>query len=109
MTPEFGAAVQLEKIDMLDFADVVAINKFERRGAEDARRDVARQLVRNREAFGVAVGARCRSSARAPPGSTTTASPRSTSTSRGLLGRARACRSGPGVLPAGRRPRVAPG
>ncbi|MGI6874632.1 fused isobutyryl-CoA mutase/GTPase IcmF [Amycolatopsis sp. 3B14] len=54
MTPEFGAASQLEKIDMLDFADVVAINKFERRGAEDARRDVARQMVRNREAFGVA-------------------------------------------------------
>jgi methylmalonyl-CoA mutase len=53
MTPEFGAASQLEKIDMLDFADVVAINKFERRGAEDARRDVARQLVRNRGAFGV--------------------------------------------------------
>jgi isobutyryl-CoA mutase len=52
MTPEFGAASQLEKIDMLDFADVVAINKFERRGAEDARRDVARQLLRNREAFG---------------------------------------------------------
>ncbi|MGI8331768.1 fused isobutyryl-CoA mutase/GTPase IcmF [Actinomadura scrupuli] len=52
MTPEFGAASQLEKIDMLDFADVVAINKFERRGAEDAMRDVARQLVRNREAFG---------------------------------------------------------
>ncbi|SDI76398.1 methylmalonyl-CoA mutase [Actinokineospora alba] len=52
MTPEFGAASQLEKIDMLDFADVVAINKFERRGAEDARRDVARQIVRNREAFG---------------------------------------------------------
>ncbi|GAB4079517.1 methylmalonyl-CoA mutase [Modestobacter muralis] len=52
MTPEFGAASQLEKIDMLDFADVVAVNKFERRGAEDARRDVARQLVRNREAFG---------------------------------------------------------
>ncbi|MFC4001046.1 fused isobutyryl-CoA mutase/GTPase IcmF [Prauserella oleivorans] len=51
MTPEFGAASQLEKIDMLDFADVVAINKFERRGAEDARRDVARQLVRNREEF----------------------------------------------------------
>jgi methylmalonyl-CoA mutase len=51
MTPEFGAASQLEKIDMLDFADTVAINKFERRGAEDARRDVARQLVRNREAF----------------------------------------------------------
>ncbi len=52
MTPEFGAASQLEKIDMLDFADVVAINKFERRGAEDARRDVGRQLVRNREDFG---------------------------------------------------------
>ncbi|WP_443089410.1 fused isobutyryl-CoA mutase/GTPase IcmF [Yinghuangia sp. ASG 101] len=52
MTPEFGAASQLEKIDMLDFADVVAINKFERRGAEDALRDVSRQLIRNREAFG---------------------------------------------------------
>lgn len=52
MTPEFGAASQLEKIDMLDFAEVVAINKFERRGAADALRDVARQLVRNREAFG---------------------------------------------------------
>ncbi|HXV94040.1 MAG TPA: fused isobutyryl-CoA mutase/GTPase IcmF [Pseudonocardia sp.] len=53
MTPEYGAASQLEKIDMLDFADVVAINKFERRGAEDARRDVARQLLRNREEFGL--------------------------------------------------------
>jgi len=52
MTPEFGAASQLEKIDMLDFADAVAINKFERQGAEDARRDVGRQLVRNRDAFG---------------------------------------------------------
>ncbi len=52
MTPEFGAASQLEKIDMLDFADVVAINKFERRGAADALRDVARQLIRNRGAFG---------------------------------------------------------
>ena len=52
MTPEFGAASQLEKIGMLDFADVVAINKFERRGAMDALRDVGRQLVRNREAFG---------------------------------------------------------
>lgn len=52
MTPEFGAASQLEKIDMLDFADTVAINKFERRGAKDALRDVGRQLVRNREAFG---------------------------------------------------------
>ena len=54
MTPEYGAASQLEKIDMLDFADVVAINKFERRGAADAMRDVGRQLVRNREAFGKA-------------------------------------------------------
>ena len=52
MTPEFGAATQLEKIDMLDFADVVAINKFERRGAADALRDVSRQLIRNRSAFG---------------------------------------------------------
>ena len=54
MTPEYGASSQLEKIDMLDFADAVAINKFERRGADDARRDVARQMVRNREAFGSA-------------------------------------------------------
>jgi isobutyryl-CoA mutase len=52
MTPEFGAPSQLEKIDMLDFADAVAINKFERRGAEDALRDVRRQLQRNRESFG---------------------------------------------------------
>jgi methylmalonyl-CoA mutase len=52
MTPEFGAASQLEKIDMLDYADAVAINKYERRGAEDARRDVARQLVRNRGEYG---------------------------------------------------------
>ena len=48
MTPEYGASSQLEKIDMLDHADIVAINKFERRGAEDARRDVQRQLARNR-------------------------------------------------------------
>jgi methylmalonyl-CoA mutase len=50
MTPEYGAASQLEKIDMLEVADVVAVNKFERRGAADARRDVARQLLRSREA-----------------------------------------------------------
>jgi methylmalonyl-CoA mutase len=56
MTPEFGASSQLEKIDMLDQADVVAINKFERRGAEDALRDVGRQMVRNREAFGKGPG-----------------------------------------------------
>jgi methylmalonyl-CoA mutase len=53
MTADFGAASQLEKIEMLDVADAVAINKYERRGSEDARRDVARQLVRNRGAFGV--------------------------------------------------------
>src|SRR5580765_1891040 len=51
MTPEFGAASQLEKIDMLDFADFVAINKFDRKGAEDALRDVRKQMQRNREAF----------------------------------------------------------
>jgi isobutyryl-CoA mutase len=47
MTPEFGAATQLEKIDMLDFADVVAINKFDKRGALDALRDVKKQYQRN--------------------------------------------------------------
>src|SRR5712671_404213 len=52
MTPEFGAASQLEKIDMLDFADFVAINKFDRKGAEDALRDVRKQVQRNKEAFG---------------------------------------------------------
>ncbi|MBK7023735.1 MAG: cobalamin-dependent protein, partial [Sulfuritalea sp.] len=52
MTPEFGAASQLEKIDMLDFADFVAINKFDRKGAEDALRDVRKQYQRNRERFG---------------------------------------------------------
>ncbi|MDB5764555.1 MAG: methylmalonyl-CoA mutase [Herminiimonas sp.] len=49
MTPEFGAASQLEKIDMLDFADFVAVNKFDRKGAQDALRDVAKQYQRNRE------------------------------------------------------------
>ncbi|MEC5216064.1 methylmalonyl-CoA mutase [Actimicrobium sp. GrIS 1.19] len=49
MTPEFGAASQLEKIDMLDFADFVAINKFDRKGSLDALRDVAKQYQRNRE------------------------------------------------------------
>jgi methylmalonyl-CoA mutase len=51
MTPEFGAASQLEKIDMLDFADFVAINKFDRKGALDALRDVRKQYQRNRELF----------------------------------------------------------
>jgi methylmalonyl-CoA mutase len=49
MTPEFGAATQLEKIDMLDFADVVAINKFDKRGALDAVRDVKKQYKRNHQ------------------------------------------------------------
>ena len=49
MTPEFGAATQLEKIDMLDFADVVAINKFDKRGGADALRDVRKQYKRNHE------------------------------------------------------------
>ena len=48
MTPEYGAPSQLEKIDMLDYADVVAINKFEKRGALDAFRDVRKQVKRNR-------------------------------------------------------------
>lgn len=51
MTPEFGAATQLEKIDMLDFADLVAINKFDKRGALDALRDVRKQYKRNHQLF----------------------------------------------------------
>ncbi|MGI9322496.1 MAG: methylmalonyl-CoA mutase family protein, partial [Pseudomonadales bacterium] len=54
MTPEFGAQSQLEKIDMLDFADLVVINKFDRKGAEDALRDVAKQVQRNRGNFDLA-------------------------------------------------------
>ena len=53
MTPEFGAQSQLEKIDMLDFADLVVINKFDRKGSDDAHRDVAKQMQRNRQAFDV--------------------------------------------------------
>jgi len=53
MTAEFGAATQLEKIDMLDFADLVAVNKFEKRGGEDAVRDVRKQVQRNRKAWNV--------------------------------------------------------
>jgi len=51
MTPEFGAASQLEKIGMLDYADLVAVNKFDRRGGEDALRDVRKQVRRNRKDF----------------------------------------------------------
>ncbi len=51
MTPEYGAATQLEKIDMLDFADIIAVNKFDKRGALDALRDVKKQYVRNHNAF----------------------------------------------------------
>ena len=51
MTPEFGAATQLEKIDMLDFADVIAINKFDKRGSLDAIRDVKKQYKRNHQLF----------------------------------------------------------
>ena len=51
MTSDYGAASQLEKIDMLDFADFIALNKFEKRGAEDALRDVRKQVARNRKLF----------------------------------------------------------
>jgi isobutyryl-CoA mutase len=51
MTSEFGAGTQLEKVSMLDFADLVAINKFDRKGSKDALRDVQKQMQRNREAF----------------------------------------------------------
>ncbi|MGB0176194.1 MAG: methylmalonyl-CoA mutase family protein [Owenweeksia sp.] len=51
MTPEYGAATQLEKIDMLDFADIIALNKFDKRGALDALRDVKKQYQRNHQLF----------------------------------------------------------
>ena len=51
MTPEYGAATQLEKIDMLDFADIIAINKFDKTGAEDARKEVIKQYKRNHSLF----------------------------------------------------------
>ena len=51
MTPEYGAASQLEKIDMLDFADLIALNKFDKRGAMDALRDVRKQYQRNHQQF----------------------------------------------------------
>ena len=49
MTSEFGAPTQLEKIDMIDYADLIAINKFERKGSEDAKRQVQKQYQRSRE------------------------------------------------------------
>ncbi len=49
MTPEYGAATQLEKIDMLDFADVIALNKFDKRGSLDALRDVRKQVQRSHQ------------------------------------------------------------
>ena len=59
MTPEFGAATQLEKIDMLDFADLVALNKFDKRGALDAIRDVKKQYQRNHN-YGIKILTNCR-------------------------------------------------
>ncbi len=53
MTPEYGAATQLEKIDMLDFADIIALNKFDKRGAQDALRDVKKQYKRNHQLWDV--------------------------------------------------------
>ena len=53
MTPEYGAATQLEKIDMLDFADIIAINKFDKRGALDALRDVKKQYQRNHQLWDI--------------------------------------------------------
>ena len=78
MTPEFGAASQLEKIDMLDFADFVAINKFDRKGALDALRDVAQAGPAQPRGASASSRTRCRCSARWPRASTTTASPRCT-------------------------------
>lgn len=55
MTPEYGAATQLEKIDMLDFADLIAINKFDKRGAQDALREVRKQYQRNHQLWDLPV------------------------------------------------------
>jgi isobutyryl-CoA mutase len=69
MTSEYGAASQLEKIDMLDFADLIVLNKFEKRGAEDALRDVRKQVARNRKLFQLPPSS-CRCSRPSPASST---------------------------------------
>jgi methylmalonyl-CoA mutase len=61
MTPEYGAPSQLEKIDMLDYADLVVINKADKRGAKDAVQYVAKQVQRNRGLFGTPLRRECRS------------------------------------------------
>ena len=73
MTAEYGAATQLEKIDMLDFADVIAINKFDKRGSLDALRDVRKQYKRNHNAVRRRRRGRCRSTAPSRRSSTTRA------------------------------------
>ncbi len=78
MTPEFGAASQLEKIDMLDFADFVAINKFDRKGAVECCATCASNTSATASCSRRPRN-RCRCSARSPRASTTTASPRCTS------------------------------
>ena len=78
MTPEFGAASQLEKIDMLDFADFVAINKFDRKGAARRAARRAQAVPAQPRALARRARRRCRCSARSRRASTTTASPRST-------------------------------
>ena len=73
MTAEYGAATQLEKIDMLDFADVIAINKFDKRGSLDALRDVRKQWQAQPQRVRHAPTTTCRSTARSPRSSTTRA------------------------------------
>jgi methylmalonyl-CoA mutase len=74
MTAEYGAPSQLEKIEMLDLAHLVAINKFEHKGSKDALRDVRKQVRRNREIPYSVPDEACRCSARWRAGSTTAAS-----------------------------------
>ena len=74
MTSEFGAASQLEKIDMLDLAEIVVINKSDKRGAEDALRDVRKQWKRNHVSFRAFRTTRFPSTRRSPVSSMTRAS-----------------------------------